>query len=88
MKHRSGRSIALAMSVWMFFIILFMILTEAPSMEILFVLALLGMLLIADIKTPFYVRPTFLRGFNIIIAIGVVIFALFFIQVIMEVMSG
>ncbi len=88
MKHRSGRGVALAMSVWMFFIILFMILTEAPSMEILIVLALLGMLLISDIKTPFYVRLTFLRGFNTIIGIGIVIFALFFIEMVMEVIGG
>jgi len=88
MKHRSGRGIALVMSIWIFLLILAMILTESPSIEILFVLTLLGMLLIADIKTPFYVRPTFLRGLNIIIAVGVVIFALFFIQAIMEVISG
>ncbi|MCP1716113.1 hypothetical protein J2T58_001988 [Methanocalculus alkaliphilus] len=75
------------MSVWMFFIILFMILTEAPSIEILFALTLLGMLLIADITTPSHVRPTFLKGLNIIIATGVVIFALYFIQAIMEVIG-
>lgn len=80
MHIRTGGSVALVLSIWMCGIILIMILAQAFSFEILAFLILLALILIAENRTPFYVKPVFLIRLYSIIGVGVVIFLLYFIE--------
>jgi len=77
---RTGGNVALVMSVWMGGIILVMILTQALNLEILSFLVLLGLILIAENRTPFYVKPVYLIRLYSLIGVGVVIFLLILIE--------
>jgi len=77
---RPGGNVAVVMIVWIMTIILFMILTRNPNLEILSFLVLLGLILIAENRTPFYVKPVFLIRLYSIIGVGMVIFLLILIE--------
>lgn len=78
---------ALVMSVWMGSIIFMMILAETLSFEILALMALLALILIAENRTPFYLKPTYLIRLYSITGVGIVIFLLTLLETIQGVLG-
>ncbi len=61
---------------WMFAVLALLILFQSLSPEYFFVLCLIGFLIIVELSGPFTVRPKWRRRVNIVIIVGVLIFAL------------
>lgn len=88
MMVRSKQYAAAALAIWMVIVIFFMILAESPDLEILFVLTLIGMLVIAELADPVYIRPRFLRRFRYIIAAGVLLFGVIVAHKVLEILGS
>ncbi len=83
------KQIAVAVLViWLLLVIFFMILAGDISLEIFFVLSLIGLLVIVELIAPSFVRPPYLRYLRYLIAAGVVVFAVIVAQKVMEILSA
>ena len=61
---------------WMFLVLALLTLFQSLSPEYFFVLCLIGFLIIVELSGPFTVRPAWRGRVNVVIIIGVLIFAL------------
>jgi hypothetical protein len=77
----------IALSVWLTVISIFMLLTISVNLEIFFVLSLIGFLIIAELITPKYIRPGYLRYIQDILTVGIAIFVLIFVKKVMEILA-
>ena len=77
-----------ALVIWLLLVIFFMILARNLSLEIFFVLWLIGLLVIVELISPAFVRPSYLRYLKYVIAAGVVIFGAIVAQKVMEILAA
>ena len=74
--------------VWLVLVIFFMILARSLSLEIFFVLWLIGLLVIVELIGPSFVKPSYLRYLTYLIAAGVIVFAVIVAQKVMEILAA
>lgn len=77
-----------AIVIWLLLVIFFMILARSLSLEIFFVLWLIGLLVIVELIGPAYVQPSYLRTLRYLIAAGVVVFGVIVAQKVLEILSS
>jgi hypothetical protein len=78
---------AIALVLWLMIIAGFMLLVQRFDMEIFFVLALIGILVIVELIQYQYVKPRYMRYLGYIIAAGIVVFASIVVQKVMEILA-
>jgi len=78
-------SVALLIT-WLLLVMFFMILARNISIEILFVLWLIGLFVIVELIGPSFVHPLYARYLKFLIAAGVLVFAVIIIQKVMEIL--
>jgi hypothetical protein len=77
----------IALAVWLTLIAVFMLLTQSINLEIFFVLSLIGFLIIAELISPKYIRPGYLRYIQDILTVGIAIFVVIVLQKVMEILA-
>jgi hypothetical protein len=77
----------IALAVWLTLIAVFMLLATSVDLEIFFVLSLIGFLIIAELITPKYIRPGYLRYVQGILTVGVAIFVVIVVKKVMEILA-
>ena len=83
------KQIAVAVLVlWLLLVRFFMILGRSLSLEIFFVLWLIGLFVIVELIGPSFVRPSYLRYLTYLVAAGVIGFAVIVAQKVMEILSA
>ena len=70
----------IALAVWLTVLAVLMVLTQSISLEIFFVLSLIGFLIITELITPKYIRPGYLRYIQDILVAGMAIFVVIVVQ--------
>lgn len=76
-----------AIVIWLLLVIFFMILARSLSLEIFFVLWLIGLLVIVELVGPAYVRPSYLRTLQYLIAAGVIVFGVIVARKVLEILA-
>lgn len=85
---RGGKDLAaIALAVWLFCVIFFMVLAQQLNLEIFFVLWLIGLLVVTELTEPVYITPPHLRYRRGIIAAGVIIFGIIVAHKVLEILS-
>jgi len=77
----------IALAVWLTLIAVFMLLAQSVNLEIFFVLALIGFLIIVELIAQKYVQPGYLRYIRYLLAVAIVIFGLIVAQKVMEILG-
>jgi hypothetical protein len=77
----------IALAVWLTVISIFMLVTQGVNLEIFFVLSLIGLLIIAELITPKYIQPGYLRYIQDILTVGIAIFVVIVLQKVMEILA-
>ena len=77
----------LALAVWLTLIAIFMLLAQSVNLEIFFVLALIGFLIIIELIALKYVQPGYLRYIRYLLAVAIVIFGVIVGQKVMEILT-
>jgi hypothetical protein len=77
----------IALAVWLTLITIFMLLARSVNIEIFFVLALIGFLIIVELIAPKYVQPGYLRYIRYLLAVAIVIFGVIVGQKVMEILT-
>jgi hypothetical protein len=73
--------------IWLLIVIFFMILSRNISLEIFVVLWLIGFLVIMELISPTFVRPSHIRYLKFLMAVGVLVFAYIIILKLMEILK-
>jgi len=76
-----------ALTLWMIVIIAFMLLARTLSLEIFFVLWLIGLLVVAELAEPAFLRPRYLQYLRVVIAAGVIVFGAVVAQKVLEILA-
>lgn len=74
--------------IWLLLVIFFMILAQTISLEIFFVLWLIGLLVIVEFMGPSYVQPRYIRYLKYLITVGIVIFGFIIAQKVLEILNS
>jgi hypothetical protein len=77
-----------AIAIWLLLVIFFMILARSLSLEIFFVLWLIGLLVIVELIGSAYVRPSCLRTLRYLIAAGVIVFVVIVARKVLEILAS
>jgi len=77
----------IALAVWLTLIAVFMVLAQSVNLEIFFVLALIGFLIIVELIAPKYIQPGYMRYIRYLLAVAIVIFGLIVAQKVMEILA-
>jgi hypothetical protein len=88
MTEEKRRVAAVVLIVWLLLVIFFMVLARNLSLEIFFVLWLIGLLMIVQLIGPSFVKPSYLRYLTYLIAAGVIVFAVIVAQKVLEILSA
>ena len=78
---------SVALSLWLMIIIIFMLFAHDFDFQIFFVLGFMGVLAIAELVGPRYVRPGLPRYIRYLVAAGIVIFGAIVIQNVMKILA-
>ncbi|MGC9435593.1 MAG: hypothetical protein ACP5C4_05850 [Methanomicrobiales archaeon] len=76
-----------ALTVWTVVIIAFMLLARTLSLEIFFVLWLIGLLVVAELAEPAFLRPRYLQYLRVVVAAGVIVFGAIVAQKVLEILA-
>ena len=79
---------AAVIAVWLIIITFFMILSRTLDLEVFFVLALIGLLVVAVLIDGAFSRPRYMRYIGYIIAAGVALFTYIVVQKILEILAA
>jgi hypothetical protein len=77
----------IALTVWLTFISLFMLLAQSFSFEIFFVLSFIGFLIIVELIAPKYIQPGYMRYIRYVLVAGIVIFGVIVVQKVLEILG-
>jgi hypothetical protein len=78
---------AIALTLWLSIVFIFMLLLQRFDLEIFFVLTLIGILVIAELIKQRYVQPGYLRYLGYLIGAGILLFCIIVIQKVMEILA-
>ncbi|WP_440949189.1 hypothetical protein [Methanosphaerula subterraneus] len=73
--------------IWFAVITAFMLLNQALDLEVFFVLALIGLLVVVELIDTTTVQPRYLRLIKYVIAVGVLLFGYIVASKIMEIVA-
>jgi hypothetical protein len=73
--------------IWLLLVIFLMIVAQDISLEIFFVLWMIGLFVIVELIGPSFVQPSYLRYLKFLVAVSVMIFAVIIAQKLMEIFS-
>jgi hypothetical protein len=76
-----------ALTLWLFIVTLYMLISNRFDFELFFVLFFIGILIILQFIEPNYVKPGYLRYIRYLIAMGIVIFGIIVAQKVMEILG-
>jgi len=79
---------AAVLTAWLIIIAFFMVLSRTLDLEVFFVLALIGLLVVAVLIDGAFSRPRYMRYIGYIIAAGVALFAYIVAQKILEILAA
>ena len=77
----------LALCIWLVIVSVFMLLARVVNLEIFFVLWLISILVIIELIDARYGKPRYLKYLTIMIAAGIVLFAIIVIQKVMVILG-
>ena len=77
----------IALAAWLIVISVFMLLARSVNLEIFYVLALIGFLIIVELIAPKYIQPGYQRYIRYILAAGIVIFGVIVAQKVLEILG-
>jgi hypothetical protein len=78
---------AIALTLWLSIVFIFMLLLQRFDLEIFFVLTLIGVLVIAELIKQHYVQPGYLRYLSYLIGAGILLFCVIVINKVMEILA-
>lgn len=70
-----SQRLVIALSIWIFTVLALLIFFKSLSFEFFFILCLIGFLIIIELSGPFLVKPKWRSRVNIIVVLGVIVFA-------------
>ena len=76
------------LAVWLIIVAFFMIMNRTLDLEVYFVLALIGILVVAVLIDSAFSRPRYMRYIGYLIAVGVAIFAYIVAEKILEILAA
>ena len=79
---------AAVLAAWLIVAAFFMVLSRTLDLEVFFVLALIGLLVVAVLIDGAFSRPRYMRYIGYIIAAGVALFAYIVVQKILEILAA
>jgi len=79
---------AAVLAVWLIIIAFFMVLSRTLDLEVFFVLALIGLLVVTVLIDGAFSRPRYMRYIGYLIAAGVALFAYIVAQKILEILAA
>ena len=82
-----NQRLVIAFGTWALLIMALSGLLKMMDFEYFFVLCLIGFLIIVQITGPFYTRPKWRSRVNIVVVIGVLIFALIILQKVLNLVA-
>ena len=85
--HRRQRFVHAQLS-WMLVCVLALALLDALSLELFFVLSLIGFLIVTELTAPLNVSPAWRRRLRWVILAGLIGFAIIVVRRILEILSG
>lgn len=77
-----------ALVAWLIIVAFFMIMNRTLDLEVYFVLALIGLLVVAVLIDSAFSRPRYMRYIGYLIAVGVAIFAYIVAEKILEILAS
>lgn len=77
-----------ALVAWLIIVAFFMILNRTLDLEVFFVLALIGLLVVAVLIDGAFSRPRYMRYLGYLIAAGVALFAYIVVEKILEILAA
>jgi len=77
-----------ALVAWLIIVAFFMIMNRTLDLEVYFVLALIGILVVAVLIDSAFSRPRYMRYIGYLIAVGVAIFAYIVAEKILEILAS
>lgn len=77
-----------ALVAWLIIVAFFMILNRTLDLEVYFVLALIGLLVVAVLIDGAFSRPRYMRYIGYLIAAGVALFAYIVVEKILEILAA
>jgi hypothetical protein len=84
---RKEQIAVIALSVWLILISFFMLLAQTFDIGIFFILSFIGFLIIVELIKPKYIRPSYLRYIQYILAAGIVIFGTIIALKVMQILG-
>ena len=81
-------SAAAVLAVWLIIVAFFMVLNRTLDLEVFFVLALIGLLVVAILIDGAFSRPRHMRSIGYLIAAGVALFAYIVAEKILEILAA
>ncbi len=78
---------ATVLTIWLIIVTFFMILNRTLDLEVFFVLALIGLLVVAVLIDGAFSRPRYMRYIGYLIAVGVALFAYIVVEKILEIIA-
>lgn len=85
--HRRRRFIH-GQTAWMLASVLALVLLDALTVELFFVLSLIGFLVVTELTAPFAVTPRWRKRLKWIIALGLVVFGVIVVRRIIEILPS
>lgn len=83
-----SQRLVISLSVWIIVVLTVLVLLQSLSYEFFFILSLIGFLIIIELSGPFRIKPKWSSRVNIVLAIGVIIFAMMLFNSVMKIISG
>jgi len=77
----------IALAIWLTVIAVFMLLTQSVNLELFFILALIGFLVIVELIAPNYIQPGYMRYIRYILAAGIVLFVVIVVLKVLEILG-
>lgn len=81
-------SAAAVLAAWLIIVAFFMVLNRTLDLEVFFVLALIGLLVVAVLIDGAFSRPRYMRYIGYLIAAGVALFAYIVVEKILEILAA
>ena len=87
MRVRARNTIVVVLVAWSLVVAAFMLLNRALDLEVFFVLALLGLLVLVELVDPATVQPGPVRRVKYVVAAGVLVFGWIVANKVLEILA-
>ena len=87
MRIRARETIVIALVIWSLVVASFMLLNRALDLEVYFVLALIGLLVLVELMDTSTIQPGPLRRVKYVVAAGVLVFGWIVVNRVLEILA-